>query len=154
MTPMTTNLVLQRSWRALVLARPTEQGLSSFRDAVFKALAGYRMADSSEFYDALTSLARLTGVATLTPKTSAALETRWTYYRQRLAGLMIRPIAVATQLRSSFQALGNELISSPMPYPHRDSRFSGWSQVRASRLNLTEGSNPSVRDYPGWRRGS
>lgn len=66
MNPITTNLVLQRSWRALVLARPTEQGLSSFRDAVFKALAGYRMADSSEFYDALTSLARLTGVATLT----------------------------------------------------------------------------------------
>src|SRR3990167_2661783 len=68
MNPMTINLVLQRSWRALVLSRPTEYGLCSFSDSVFKALASIHLIDSCEFREALTGLARLAGVATLTPE--------------------------------------------------------------------------------------
>ncbi len=68
MTPMTTNLVLQRSWHALVLSRPTERGLRSFRDAVFKVLSEYRVTACNEMYDALTSLARVIGMANLTPE--------------------------------------------------------------------------------------
>ena len=67
MNPMTINLVLQRSWRALVLSRPTEHGLSSFSESVFNALASSHLIDSCEFREALTGLARQVGVATLTP---------------------------------------------------------------------------------------
>ncbi|MGP0171200.1 diguanylate cyclase [Pseudomonas sp. NCHU5208] len=65
MNPKTTNLVLQRSWQALVLYRPTLFGLSAFRDAVFKAQEGAGMVECVEFREALIGLARLIGVATL-----------------------------------------------------------------------------------------